>query len=1194
MRLRNKIFIISACLLVLALSAMTFLLPSIIKNKVIETVLLETGRKSRIGKISINPLTLRLSVQDLALYKTTGDADQFSIGEFDTSISIASLFKGALVLNELSITRPAISFTRISPNRYDFSDIVDLQAKKPKTEKKGDFFFSLANITIKQGSILFDDRVPVGGKINRIKELTINIPVISNMPHLVDTVTKPKLSAIVNGSGFTIDGETRPFSKSLETKLTIDIKQLNLPEYLGYLPVALPAKLASGALSIDSKIVYRVSASKKPELELNGTVKLEKIALDLKNGKPFIKIPSLDIRASKLDPFNNKYLFDSLIFDGLELFVSRNTSGEWVFTQLIPKPSATAKSAEKQNAKASGAMNSTPQIQIAAFGIHNSTVHFDDSMPTNRFASVFDQIDIDVKNISTSDGPVADYDISMVMDNRTDISLNGSFTHNPLYTKGSASIENLALERLYPYYSPFITAPLKGDFSCSTDVEYNLKGAIASKINLALSKFSTTYGNNEKFEFARFELKNGVFNQAQNQFEAALLKLSNGKILFSKESDGSLSLLSLIKRNEETLTKQQKQPEPANSNATSQKTNRFSWKIGTVDINRLDTTFTDKSHTDKPQFSLKNTNLVLSNMNGPVFTQSGLFFSSTLNNTTPLSAKGVLTPQPFRYKGNVTIGRLPLRDFESYFPDNINVFIVGGNAETSMDVDVRIDDGKPFGNYKGSAALRAFHAVDTKAEEDLLKWESLQLDDIQGSLNPFSLALHQIALNGVYSRIIIHKDGSLNLQNLIEKPHGKEAEHGDKKNLENSTVTQEKKQIKVDAITIQDGTLSFSDNHLPQHFETTFFNLGGRVSGLSSEDAKFADVDLRGNLENHSPLLITGKINPLRDDLFVDLKVSFRDIELSPITPYTATFLGYPVEKGKLFLDLKYLIDKKQLNSENKVFIDQFTLGEKVESDKATSLPVKLGLALLKDRNGEIHLDLPVTGRTDDPKFSIWGIVWQVVKNVLVKAATSPFSLLSSMFGGGAEDFSAIQFTPGSNSLSPAEEQKLTSLAKALHDRPALKMELKGYVDRERDTEGYRGELLNRKVRNEKILALSTQGTVITPDKMESVEIAQAEYPELLKAVYMKEKFPKPRNSIGVIKDLPPDEMRKLIIANTIIGDQELQTLARERVVTVFNHLINKGNIPIVRVFQKNEDIFKKTEKDSISRSRVEINAIAQ
>ena len=381
------------------------------------------------------------------------------------------------------------------------------------------------------------------------------------------------------------------------------------------------------------------------------------------------------------------------------------------------------------------------------------------------------------------------------------------------------------------------------------------------------------------------------------------------------------------------------------------------------------------------------------------------------------------------------MGRLPLRDFEAYFPSNINVFIQGGSADTTMNVDIALKGGKPTGTFKGSAGIRGFHAIDTVAEEDLLKWESLQLDDIQGNLEPFSLALRQIALNGVYSRIIVRKDGTLNLQNLVEKPKQEAAPtpattsapsplrrpgHRSALPAPRSRRQAAKKQIQIGAVTIQDGTLSFTDNHLPQHFATTFYNLGGRVSGLSSEESKFADVDLRGNLENHSPLQITGRINPLRDDLFVDLKVSFRDIELSPVTPYSGTYLGYTVEKGKLYLDLSYHIEKKQLDASNSIFIDQFTFGEKVESDKATKLPVKLGLALLKDRKGEIHLDVPVSGRTDDPQFSVWKLVFQVIRNLMVKAVTSPLSLLSSMFGGG-HDLSAIQFSLGTSAIPPGE-----------------------------------------------------------------------------------------------------------------------------------------------------------------------------
>jgi hypothetical protein len=299
------------------------------------------------------------------------------------------------------------------------------------------------------------------------------------------------------------------------------------------------------------------------------------------------------------------------------------------------------------------------------------------------------------------------------------------------------------------------------------------------------------------------------------------------------------------------------------------------------------------------------------------------------------------------------------------------------------------------------------------------------------------------------------------------------------------------------------------------------------------------------------------------------------------------------VEKGKLYLDLKYLIDKKLLTSENKIFVDQFTFGEKVESDKATSLPVKLGLALLKDSKGEIHLDVPVTGHTDDPQFNIWKLAFQVIKNVLVKAVTSPFALLSSMMGSG-DDFSAIQFSYGTSTLQPREEQKLNSLSKALLDRPALKVEFKGYVDREKDTEEYRRELLEGKLRNEKFLAITKAGMRKEGETAEQMIILTEEEDTYLAVVYKKEKFPKPRNVIGLVKDLPPEEMRKLIITNTVVGEAELQNLAHDRVKAIVTYMVKKGGVPSERMFQKSDDVFKKPDDDAAIKSRVELNAIVQ
>jgi len=1202
---QKKFIIIAAAVCLVLLLFITILLPLIVRNKAVEAIQQTTGRTVKLESVSINPFTLTVGIKGFAVQEKSG-SDLFSIGSVRASLSLASVFKRALILSKVEIDTPRIDITRSAPNQYNFTDIVErIQAdKKPKSQ--GESHFSLNNIIIKNGSADFNDQAIAGGRKHTVRSLEIGIPFISNIPYLVEEYTDPKLSATVNGAQFTFSGKTKPLSKSLETSVNIDLKKLNLPELIAYSPVKPPADLKSGTLTIDTNLTYHVSADKKPELIISGQIRLDNVAVQQKNSQPLVKLPLLEVKASKLEVFAKQFAFDSIRLDHLELFVSRDSSGHWMYERLLNNSPPPYSDKTEKSAKPTPAGEPQPFVQIGTFNVNNSSIHFSDSLPKGGFRTSLSAIDLNVKNFSTAKDKVTEYELSLLVDNEADFNMDGTFSVTPLAVKTSAELTGINLLKGSPYLAQFLTAPVKGSLDLSADAAYTSEtGLLVDNGSLSLKGLSTRYGDKEGVDLAQFSVSGAAFKQKENRLDIAEVRLSKGSMSLSREADSRLSLLSLIKNTDEKPPAVPRDKPTPHSVTHPKKpvSPPLSYHVKQFQADKLNFAFTDKTREEKPRFTLKDTRLSLANLNGPKFTPAQLKFAATLNKNTSLTARGDITPLPFRYRGDLAIGKLAITDFEDYFPDNLNVIVIAGALDTAVKLDVALKEGKPTGTFKGSFGARSFHSIDSVAEEDLLKWESLQLDDFQGTLEPFSLAINQIALNGVYSRIIVRKDGKLNLQNLVDKPVDPDAAKASAPTkaepapapqpVQQPTAAAPRGQVSIKTITIQGGTLAFSDFHLPQQFVTTFYNLGGRVSGLTSEESKFAEVDLRGNLENHSPLQITGTVNPLRDDLFVDLKVSFRDIELSPVTPYTGTYLGYSVEKGKLSLELKYHIEKKELSSDNKIFIDQFTFGNKVDSDKATSLPVRLGLALLKDRKGEIHLDVPVTGRTDDPKFSIWRLVFQVLRNLLVKAATSPFSLLSSMFGGGA-DLSTVSFGLGSSDLPPAEVPKLTALSKALADRPALKLELKGYVDREKDAEGYRLELLQRKIRNEKVLSLVRDGLLKEGESSESVKVLPDDYAKYLKAVYKKEKFPKPRNAIGLVKDLPEAEMKKLIIANTVVSDADLQTLAQERAKSVMEYLVNKGSIASERIFLKKDDIHKAPGNETATKSRVELNAIVQ
>ncbi len=252
--------------------------------------------------------------------------------------------------------------------------------------------------------------------------------------------------------------------------------------------------------------------------------------------------------------------------------------------------------------------------------------------------------------------------------------------------------------------------------------------------------------------------------------------------------------------------------------------------------------------------------------------------------------------------------------------------------------------------------------------------------------------------------------------------------------------------MSLGALVFEKGLLHFSDQSIEPHCSFVVEEFSGTIKGLSSRDQTTADVDLHGKVDARSPFSVTGKVNPLVENIFADVAVTFTNTELTAFTPYTEKFAGRPLEKGKLSFAVHYLVNNKDLKAENGFFLDQFTLGAKNNSPDATSLPVKLAVALLKDRNGRIQLDVPLTGRIDDPKFRLMPIIWQVVVNLIVKAATSPFSLLGAAFGGG-EELSYVEFQPGLAAFAVSETNKIETLAKALYERPTVSLEINGNVD---------------------------------------------------------------------------------------------------------------------------------------------------
>ncbi len=1170
-----------------------FALPPIVRNKAMEAVQSSTGRTLDIGAVRINPLTWSAEVRNVRLSEKGHPADTFAAADsIRISVSPSSLWRLAPVLRRVEVGGPYLHIVRTGPNRYNFSDLLE---KKKDEEKPGKpVHFSLNNIIISDGTIIFADDALKEPTVHTVRNLRLQVPFISNIPYMVDRYVDPYLSAVVNGAPFTFTGKMKPFAKGLEASVTVDLKELDLPHYAAYIPASLPVSVVGGRLSTKLEVTHRLSTKGKPDLTLAGTIGLDGLDLRLPGNKPFVALQRVEMRIARAGLLSGRYSIDSLSITGPDIRLARDRAGTMNYAVLMAKKGTEEKAAEKPTPDGE---KKPFDLSLGRFTLSNGTVRLRDDVPKGGFTEEVKKIALSLTGFATAGGRPADCALFLETGRGEKLTVGGTVTAAPAAAALHVSWDGIVLEALYPYLANELTAPVAGRLSGATDISYDeTAGPRLAGLGLQLRNLAVPFGPGEGAKLPLLEVKGGALDLNDRQATLEEVILTKGSVILSRDDKGKLSPLTLL-----VVKQQGPAGKPA---ATPPKTagKPFNWLVRRIGVRNLNVEFTDRTRKEKPTFALHRLNADLSGLAGPIMKPMPFRLVSGYGNSGRIKGDGRIDFAPFSLDGNLAVSRIPILDADPYLPANLNIVLADGAVDAAMKVRLAAGkDGTLSGSFSGSAGVRQFYSLDAVSMEDLLKWESLQFDGISGRLSPFSLRLAGVSLDNFYARIIVNRDGVLNLQQIqgkaaapaAGKPEAAPATAAAPPPLPQTAATPAgPPPVQIDAVTLQGGTLFFTDRHLKSEFDTTMYNLGGRISGLSSAPGAYADVDLRGNLENQSPLTITGRINPLRGDLYADLKVRFADIELAPATPYSGTYLGYGIDRGKLTLDLKYLIDKKKLDAENKVIIDQFTFGRKIESDRATNLPVRLAVALLKDRQGVISLDLPVSGRTDDPQFSVWGVVWKILKNLLVKAATSPFALLSSMFGGG-EDFSAVTFAPGSSTLTPGDATKLQALAKAFHDRPALKLDVEGFVDRDRDAEGYRNELLLKRMKAEKFLALAKEKKIQPGQTAENVEITAADYPIWLKEVYKKAKFPKPRNFIGMLKDIPDAEMKKLILANTTVGDAELKTLVRDRVTAVRTYLVKDAKLEPERVFEKGGNIYQPPKEEGKTASRVEFGLVA-
>jgi len=1150
-----------------------FIVRNVLENKVADAI----HRRIMVESVRVNPLTLSLTLRNLSVREKDG-APFVNSDEVYANLQTSSLFKWALVLKSVRLINPDIHLVRSGETTFNFSDIGG--GKTPDenpTEASADsggFALAVYDTNISGGTLSLDDRVV--GVTHRIESFSLSVSDFSSRPADTDVYTLFDLAARVNGASFTVEGKTRPFDPQRETHAEIGIKDLAVPHYLPYVPLPENLKILSLVVETDSEIEFRMQENSRPELVVAGVTTLNETHLANGSGEPFVNHHKITFDLLPSQVLTGELRLAELDMSAPEVFLKRLPSGELYFPFLAAKAHDTA--ATRVAEDPTGEFE--PVVTIDRINLKKGVLHFSDLSNSDPFATTITDMGLEVENFGLNSDRTARYRLSLETEAEETVALSGTASLSPLQASGELAVDDIQASRYLPYYQDIFafktvagTLSLGGSYrfqQADDTLDVSLAGV---HFDVEALKVVDADDDDPLLVLKRLEVTDTTADLQQREITVGRLALADADLSILREKDGSLNLLKAFVPRQTaapvTVANAAAAVEPRDAPETEPAPAApppLVVNLKSVDVSGVRVAVEDREPGTPFKIRLNDIALSAADLSTKPDSTGQADLSLEWGPGGKVQIGGEITIDPLALDMAVKVQKMDIRPLQPYLSEQAGLIVTEGLFSTAGKMKLaRQADADPSITYAGKAGLNRFASVDRKNADDFLKWNALTFDNLKVSVNPTRLSIDQISLADFFARVIVDPDGRINLATMFttsDEPADSSGESTGSPAPE--AVDTGKPPIRISQVLLSGGDVDFSDNFIKPNFRAKFHDLAGNVSGLESIAEKRADVKLEGMWAKQSPVKITGQINPLIAEPYVDLNLNISDIELSPFSPYSGKYLGYVLEKGKLTFNVAYLMENQRLEGRNSIYIDQLTLGDTVDSPEAVSLPIKLAVALLKDREGNIELDLPVSGDLDDPEFKIGKVILTVLKNLIVKLVTSPFAALGSLAGGG-EELSYLEFDAGQAEIAQENAEKIDKLAKILFERPGLKLDIQGSLEPEADREALRVQSLENRLKAEKLEEIIKAGESAVP--LEEIVLSDEERPAVLEAVFTASALSPPVDDSGKPVELTPQIMESLLLENTEVTPDQYRELANQRAFNAKNYLLETGQVERNRIF---------------------------
>lgn len=690
-----------------------------------------------------------------------------------------------------------------------------------------------------------------------------------------------------------------------------------------------------------------------------------------------------------------------------------------------------------------------PSLYFHQITVNGGVLLFRDFTQSEMAEFRITPLDLTLSDLATwqRDDRSSDYHLQAAVGSQT-LEWQGDLSITPLYSSGNLAISDVDYKTLGHFLAPYLPYDLRGG-NVTARSDYELQASDVLYLTTSNGKLSVedlavapgTQTEQARLTTASIAIDDIGFDLNSREARVGEITLEQPDIALARNKAGEIDWIAAF----DAFAKESGKAESDTEEPDRTSEQPFRWSLAGIKVSGGRVLWQDQQPASPAELSLEQLSFstagISSEMEDPISYQ----LQAALASGGTLSLNGQLAPQPFTLEAAIAGSDIRLAAFEPYLQEAANLAIAGGTLGLDGNLDLDRQQEPLTGTFSGTAEVSGLNLQLPDSSDRLISWQTLRLAPIEYNVHPARLEIGTVTLAQPAINLIRNANSVHNIEKIVRQSETADTSTSPQQNTgEDAPFI-----FRIGQLMIEKGALDYTDRTLDPTFTTSLDQLNGSITGLSNVSPQQGKVSMKGRVGGSASVEAEGTIGTLGTEETSNLKLTMKDLSLPALSPYLGRYLGYGIDSGKLELDLDYEVTGSQINGSNRVLMDRLGLGQPVASEEAVNAPVKLGLALLKDSDGVIEVNLPISGDLDSPDFRVGQVVMRTFVNLLAKAATSPFSVLGSiadLAGLSGEELGQVSFEPGTARLAPGEAEKFAVLADALLERPDLLLNIRGGV----------------------------------------------------------------------------------------------------------------------------------------------------